>query len=43
MLKRLGTLKDIENSRNIPDGNDLEEPVNVTGLETLSLSYKVCL
>ncbi|PON66462.1 Gamma-tubulin complex component protein [Parasponia andersonii] len=41
LLKRLGTLKDIENSRNVPDDNDLEEPVNVTGLETLSLSYKV--
>ncbi|XP_062082165.1 gamma-tubulin complex component 2 [Humulus lupulus] len=41
LLKRLGTLKDIENSRNALDGNGLEEPVNVTGLETLSLSYKV--
>lgn len=42
LLKRLGTL-DIENSSTVPDGNDLEEPVNVTGLETFTLSYKVCL
>ncbi|KAF3454263.1 hypothetical protein FNV43_RR04710 [Rhamnella rubrinervis] len=41
LLKRLATLKDIENSRIVPDGNDLEEPVSVTGLETFSLSYKV--
>lgn len=41
LLKRLGTLKDLENSRIVPDGNDLEEPVSVTGLETFSLSYKV--
>ncbi|GMN43786.1 hypothetical protein TIFTF001_012984 [Ficus carica] len=40
LLKRLGTL-DIENSSTVPDGNDLEEPVNVTGLETFTLSYKV--
>ncbi|KAM6577600.1 hypothetical protein CsatB_029437 [Cannabis sativa] len=40
LLQRLGTLKDDENSRNTHD-NDLGEPVNVTGLETLSLSYKV--
>ncbi|XP_024028302.1 gamma-tubulin complex component 2 [Morus notabilis] len=40
LLKRLGTL-DSENSRTVPGGNDLEEPVNVTGLETFSLSYKV--
>lgn len=42
LLKRLGTL-DTKNSRTVPGGNDLEEPVNVTGLETFSLSYKVCL
>lgn len=40
LLKRLGTL-DTKNSRTVPGGNDLEEPVNVTGLETFSLSYKV--
>lgn len=42
LLKRLGTLKDPEVIRTVAEGNDLEEPVNITGLETFSLSYKVC-
>lgn len=42
MLKKLGTLTDGERSRNVPDDNDLEEPVSITGLETFSLNYKVC-
>ncbi|KAK7846779.1 gamma-tubulin complex component 2 [Quercus suber] len=41
LLKRLGALKDLEASRTFSDGNDLEEPVSITGLETFSLSYKV--
>ncbi|XP_048322401.2 gamma-tubulin complex component 2 isoform X2 [Ziziphus jujuba] len=41
LLKRLGTFKDLGNSRTVPHGNDIEEPVSVTGLETFSLSYKV--
>ncbi|KAL5565818.1 hypothetical protein UlMin_028982 [Ulmus minor] len=41
LLKRLGTVKDLEKSRTISDGNDPGEPVSVTGLETFSLSYKV--
>lgn len=43
LLKRLGTLKDLQTSRTLSDGNDLEEPVSLTGLETFSLSYKVCV
>lgn len=42
LLKRLGTLKDPEVIRTVAEGNDLEEPMNITGLETFSLSYKVC-
>lgn len=42
MLKGLGALKDVETIRNISDVSNLEEPLNVTGLETFSLSYKVC-
>ncbi|XP_043721801.1 gamma-tubulin complex component 2 isoform X1 [Telopea speciosissima] len=41
LLKRLGTLKDLEISRPVSDSNDLEESVSITGLETFSLSYKV--
>ncbi|OVA04342.1 Spc97/Spc98 [Macleaya cordata] len=41
LLKRLGTLKDLEINKPISDSNDLEEPVSITGLETFSLSYKV--
>ncbi|XP_059665611.1 gamma-tubulin complex component 2 isoform X2 [Cornus florida] len=41
LLQRLSTLKDLESSRTASDSNDLEEPVNITGLETFSLSYKV--
>ncbi|XP_011015009.1 PREDICTED: gamma-tubulin complex component 2 [Populus euphratica] len=40
LLKRLSTLKDLE-VRTVSDGNDLAEPLNITGLETFSLSYKV--
>lgn len=42
-MKRLSTLKDLEISRSAPDSNDLEEPLSITGLETFSLNYKVCL
>ncbi|KAE8009823.1 hypothetical protein FH972_006235 [Carpinus fangiana] len=41
LLKRLGTLKDPEVIRTVAESNDLEEPVNITGLETFSLSYQV--
>ncbi|KAB2608405.1 hypothetical protein D8674_011573 [Pyrus ussuriensis x Pyrus communis] len=41
LLKKLGTLKDREKSRPVPDDNDLEEPVSITGLETFSLNYKI--
>lgn len=41
-LKKLGTLKDLDISRTVSDSNDLEEPVSLNGLETFSLSYKVC-
>ncbi|CAN4078452.1 unnamed protein product [Withania somnifera] len=41
LLKRLSTLKDLEISKSAPDSNDLEEPLNITGLETFSLNYKV--
>ncbi|KAH7571289.1 hypothetical protein JRO89_XS04G0015700 [Xanthoceras sorbifolium] len=40
LLKRMATLKDLE-FRSFSDSNDMEEPVNITGLETFSLSYKV--
>jgi len=36
------SLKDPEVIRTVAEGNDLEEPLNITGLETFSLSYKVC-
>lgn len=54
MLNGLGTLKDLEygiknvlvNSSEVKkpysDGNDLTELLSITGLETFSLSYKVC-
>ncbi|KAK9082686.1 hypothetical protein Scep_029157 [Stephania cephalantha] len=41
LLKRLGTLKDIEVKVPAADGDDLEDPISITGLETFSLSYKV--
>ncbi|XP_050381054.1 gamma-tubulin complex component 2 isoform X2 [Argentina anserina] len=43
LLRRLGALKlkDHEQSRNVLDDNDLEEPLSLTGLETFSLNYKV--
>lgn len=46
LLKRLATLQDVESSysnyRNpIFEGDDQLEPVNITGLETFCLSYKV--
>ncbi|XP_057963027.1 gamma-tubulin complex component 2 [Malania oleifera] len=41
LVKRLGMLKDLEFNKNTSDGNDLVEPVSITGLETFSLSYKV--
>ncbi|KAM5561962.1 gamma-tubulin complex component 2 [Rosa sericea] len=41
LLRRLGTVKDREKSRNVLDDNDLEEPLSLTGLETFSLNYKV--
>ncbi|CAK7325974.1 unnamed protein product [Dovyalis caffra] len=40
LLKRLSTLKDLE-MRSVSDSNDLDELLNITGLETFSLSYKV--
>ncbi|KAK4348003.1 hypothetical protein RND71_034342 [Anisodus tanguticus] len=43
LLQRLRTLKDLEISRSAPDSNDLEEPLSITGLETFSLNYKVCI
>ncbi|KAK7256170.1 hypothetical protein RIF29_29607 [Crotalaria pallida] len=41
LLKTLGTIKDLEVSQSDSGGNDLEEPVSITALETFSLSYKV--
>ncbi|KAA8522918.1 hypothetical protein F0562_009341 [Nyssa sinensis] len=41
LLQTLSTLKDLETSQSVSDKNDLEEPVNITGLETFSLSFKV--
>lgn len=35
------TFKDLQ-IRAFSGSNDLEEPVSITGLETFSLSYKVC-
>lgn len=43
LLKRLSMLKDLEISQSAPDSNDLEEPLSITGLETFSLNYKVCI
>lgn len=42
-MKSLSMLKDLEVNRSVFDGSDLEEPVSITGLETFSLSYKVCV
>lgn len=41
LLKRLSTLKDLDGNRPNSDGNDMEEPISITGLETFSLIYKV--
>ncbi|CAI9090786.1 OLC1v1025635C1 [Oldenlandia corymbosa var. corymbosa] len=41
LLQRLNTLKDLDIHQAVSDSNHLEELVNVTGLETFSLSYKV--
>ncbi|MBA0850394.1 hypothetical protein Goshw_029050, partial [Gossypium schwendimanii] len=40
VLKGLSRLKDLD-IKNVSHGNDLEEPISITGLETFSLSYKV--
>lgn len=42
LLKGLSRLKDID-IKNVSDSNNLEEPISITGLETFSLSYKVCV
>ncbi|KAM7514663.1 hypothetical protein LguiA_004246 [Lonicera macranthoides] len=41
LLTRLSTLKDLEISPTVSQHIDLDEPLNITGLETFSLSYKV--
>lgn len=41
--KSLRALKDLVDSRTLPDINDQEEPMAITGLEAFSLSYKVIL
>ncbi|KAJ7965253.1 Gamma-tubulin complex component [Quillaja saponaria] len=41
LLRRLGTLKDLEVSPTTFNRDDLEEPVSITGLDAFSLSYKV--
>ncbi|KAF9619269.1 hypothetical protein IFM89_006456 [Coptis chinensis] len=41
LLKRLSTLKDLDVNRSVLDSNGLEEPINVIGLETFPLIYKV--
>ncbi|XP_039118396.1 gamma-tubulin complex component 2-like [Dioscorea cayenensis subsp. rotundata] len=47
LLKRLSILKDLDSpypsnlGKTVGDGDDLTEPVSITGLETFSLSYKV--
>ncbi|XP_016707750.1 gamma-tubulin complex component 2 isoform X3 [Gossypium hirsutum] len=40
VLKGLSRLKDLD-IKNVSHGNDLEEPISITGLETFSLSYKI--
>ncbi|EPS65043.1 tubulin gamma complex-associated protein, partial [Genlisea aurea] len=40
LVKRLSTLKDLQISQ-ISSGVELEEPVNIIGLETFSLSFRV--
>lgn len=42
-MKTLSMLKDLEVNQTVFDGSDLEEAVSITGLETFSLSYKVCV
>lgn len=41
--KSLRTLKDLVDSKTLPDIIDQEEPMGITGLEAFSLSYKVIL
>lgn len=41
LLKRLSTLKDLQIGLAFSETNGIEEPVNITGLETFSLGYKV--
>lgn len=41
--KSLRALEDLVDSRTLPDINDQEEPMGITGLEAFSLSYKVIL
>ncbi|KAK4480208.1 hypothetical protein RD792_013270 [Penstemon davidsonii] len=42
LLKRLSTLKDLQTTQTVYSSSGLEEPVSITGLETFSLSFKVC-
>ncbi|KAL1819847.1 hypothetical protein ACET3Z_014716 [Daucus carota] len=41
LLKRLSTLKDLKFIGTVPEKDDVDEPVNITGMDTYSLSYKV--
>lgn len=41
LLKRLSTLKDLKFIGTVSEKDDVDEPVNITGMDTYSLSYKV--
>ncbi|KAL8135041.1 hypothetical protein AgCh_009892 [Apium graveolens] len=41
LLKRLSTLKDHKFIGTVSEKDDVDEPVNITGMDTYSLSYKV--
>ncbi|KZV48871.1 gamma-tubulin complex component 2 [Dorcoceras hygrometricum] len=42
LLKRLSVLRDLQINQTVSSHCALEEPVNITGLETFALSFKVC-
>ncbi|KVI05751.1 Spc97/Spc98 [Cynara cardunculus var. scolymus] len=41
LLKRLGTLKDLQMGETVPETDALEESLSITGVETFSVNYKV--
>ncbi|XP_073151359.1 gamma-tubulin complex component 2-like isoform X1 [Henckelia pumila] len=42
LWKRLSVLADLQMNQIVSSHGDLEEPVNITGLETFALGFKVC-